>query len=441
MGARELFISGRTAPGFEKVGEIFEDFLRRGWDIGSSFAAFHFTGKPLVNLCGGVRDKDAANPHPYDSDTIQIVFSSTKFAESMCIALLVDRGLIKYDDTIAEYWPEFATDARKAKVTIRQLMMHRAGLPFLDAKLTDAELFDSENMSRCLARQKQFPGLFELEPSNGDWRRQSPAPPEVYHAVTRGLFASALLRRVDQRRRTLGRFFHDELATPLNLSFWIGLPESEEGRVATTYSESLKRLLKPGPDGDLSETADDPRYQLTEYERKFLTEAYFEPGSVPARALAVMAPEGVPPQALGNSRKIRACELPSSNGVGSAESLAKLATLAVGNGTLGEKKIFSKSDTIRQSIECADTYSVDAFLMTPIAYTQGGFARLHAHDKNETLNFGWGGAGGSLVRFVPELGIGCSYVPSALGVRLNINDPRGNALLKATIECARSGIH
>ncbi|MBW4633171.1 MAG: beta-lactamase family protein [Iphinoe sp. HA4291-MV1] len=429
---------GTVAPGFEPVRHIFQTLLTRGWDIGSAFSVFMY-GKPVVNLFGGVRDKSIPNSLPYNSDTIQLVASNTKFIESLCIALLVDRGLLCYDDTIVDHWSEFANDdAQKAKVTVRQLMMHRAGLPVFERPLTDAELFNLEVQSKFLERQKLISELFQPEPVDENWRSLNPAPPQAYHAVSRGLYASQLLRRVDPKHRTLGQFFQDEFARPLGLQFWIGLPESEEHRVAAIHPASgtiIMKLLENQANTDLE--PNDPRYQLFDYELQFFKQFLTQPNSIPHRALNCLAPDNVPPDEIGNHRKIRACELPSSNGVGNAESLAKLAALAVGYGVLEKQKVFSKPDTLKQATQCADFYASDGMMLTQVQFTQGGFAQLLAWDDLKTITFGWGGAGGQMVRFVPELDLGCAYLTNTAGIRMAMNDPRANELLKSTIECAR----
>jgi CubicO group peptidase (beta-lactamase class C family) len=317
-------------------------------------------------------------------------------------------------------------------------MMHRAGLPVFERHLTDAELFNVEVQLKFLERQKQIPELFQPEPVGENWRFLNPAPPQAYHAVSRGLYASQLLRRVDPKHRTLGQFFQDEFARPLGLQFWIGLPESEEHRVAPihpTPGAVVMKLLDNQANIDIE--PNDPRYQLFDYELQFLKQLLTQPNSIPHRALNCLSPDDVPPHELGNHRKIRACELPSSNGVGNAESLAKLAALAVGYGALGEQKVFSKPDTLKQATECADFYASDSMMLTPVHFTQGGFARLLAWDDLKTVTFGWGGAGGQMVRFVPELNLGCAYLTNTAGICMAMNDPRANALLKATIECAR----
>src|SRR5688572_10925966 len=131
MDSREMVddtIRGSVAAGYETVEQTFRDFFIKQWDTGSAVSVYR-CGEPVVRLVGGTRigptDRVA-----YDAATIQLVASTTKFVESVCMMLLIDRGLLRYDDRIADHWPEFdGGEALKARVTVRQLMMHRAGLP------------------------------------------------------------------------------------------------------------------------------------------------------------------------------------------------------------------------------------------------------------------------------------------------------------------------
>jgi CubicO group peptidase (beta-lactamase class C family) len=425
-------VSGFVAPGFEPVRRVFESHLARGWDVGAGFAVYR-RGELAVSLSGGVLAADDARP--YREDTLQLVASSTKFVESMCVALLVDRGLVAYDDRIVTHWPSFArAGSLKATLTLRQLLMHRAGLYTLDRKLGDAELFDPDALARCLERQEPNEELARVEPGDGSWRTQDPPPPQAYHAITRGLYSSALLRRVDPQHRTLGAFFRDELAEPLGLDIWIGLPEREEPRVAPASTNPRVSMKLAGLDVELSLDADDPRYQVLDYERAFLSSLFTQPGSPACRALLLLALDGVPTADLGSHRKLRAYELPSSNGMANARSLAKLAALAAEGGTLDGKRLFARPQTLLDAAACAERYAVDAVMLAPVEFTQGGFARLRASDG--TVTYGWGGAGGSLVRWAPELRLGCAYVTNTFGSRMAMHDPRANALLAAAIDCA-----
>jgi len=424
-----------VAPGYEPVAEVFQTFFTKAWDVGSGVSVY-VRGEPVVRLTGGLR-VGAGDPTPYDADTIQLVASTTKFVESLVIALLVDRELLRYDDRIVDHWPEFASgDPGKARVTLRQLMMHRAGLPVFDRKLGDDELFDLDARARFLERQVQVPELYAAEPTGSDWKSQRPAPPQAYHAVSRGLYSSELVRRVDPKHRRLGLYFREEIAEPLGIDFWIGLPAEQAPRVSGTRPDPtvITRLLA----GDVAtlQSSDDPRHRLYDYEIAFLRQLLTQPESIPSRALNCLAPRGIPPQELANNPRMRAVELASGSGFGSADALARLAALAAGGGSLGGRMIFSSGRALQDSMEVADVYAVDGLMGAPVSYTQGGLARFESPGRDRTVSIGWGGAGGQMVRFVPELGLAIAYVTNTLGSRMAMNDPRGLALLDAAVACA-----
>jgi len=429
-------VPGTVASGYEPVADTFRAFFAKAWDVGSAVSVY-VRGEPVVRLTGGSRI-GFGDTAPYDATTIQLVASTTKFVESIVVALLVDRGLLRYDDRIVEHWPEFAGGHEgKAQVTVRQLMMHRAGLPVFERKLGDDELFDLDARARFLERQVQLPELFAAEPAGGGWGSQRPAPPQAYHPVSRGLYSSELVRRVDPTHRRLGAFFRDEVAEPLGIDFWVGLPDGQSSRISATRPDPtvITRLLAGDVEG--LERSDDPRHRLYDYEIAFLRRLLTQPDSIPARALNCLAPSGVAPQELANHPKMRAVELASSTGFGSADALARLAALVERGGSLGGTRIFSSDRALREAYETADTYAVDGLMGTPVAFTQGGFARFESPDLHRTASIGWGGAGGQMVRFVPELDLGIAYVTNTLGSRMAMNDPRGLGLLAAAIACAR----
>lgn len=435
--AVDATIRGSIAPGYEPVGETFRGYFDRGWDTGSAVAAY-VAGRPVVQLTGGVRMGAAADSAPYDDHTIQLVASATKFVESLCVALAVDRGLLRYEDRIVEHWPEFADGhPRKGCITVRQLMMHRAGLPVFDRKLGDAELYDLDARAAFLERQPQVDSLFAPEPAGEDWRAQDAAP-QAYHAVSRGLYSSELLRRVDPLHRRMGRFFRDEIGEPLGIDFWIGLPGEHAVRVSGTRPDPTVIMALMAGEAASLRGSGDARYELHDYEVAFLRRLLTEPESIPSRALNCLAPSGVAPQELANHPKLRGCELASSSGFGSADALARLAALVAGGGALGDLRVFSSSAALREAVETAEHYAVDGMMGTTVTFTQGGFARFVAGDDHGTVSIGWGGAGGQLVRFVPELDLAVAYLTNTLGSRMAMNDPRGLALLSVAVRCARA---
>ena len=240
--------------------------------------------------------------------------------------------------------------------------MHRAGLPVFERKLGDEELFDLDARARFLERQAQVPELVAVEPPGSAWKFQHPAPPQAYHAVSRGLYSSELVRRVDPKHRRLGLYFRDEIAEPLGIDFWIGLPDEQAARVSGTRPDPtvITRLLA----GDVVglQTSDDSRHRLYDYEIAFLRQLVTQPDSIASRALNCLAPSGVAAAELANHPTLRAVELASSSGFGSADALARLAALVAGGGSLGDQRIFSSERALREATEVADDYAVDGLM-------------------------------------------------------------------------------
>src|SRR6478735_3721156 len=196
---------GRVAPGFEEVRAEFErNFSERG-EIGAAVAAY-WRGEKVVDLWGGRRTPTGDTP--WNEDTMVVVNSTTKGLAAMTIAVANARGWIDYEAPVADYWPEFAQNGKGA-ITVRQLLSHEAGLVWIDEPLRFEALRDLDAVSRVLARQKPA------------WE---PGTRHGYHAMTIGLYMQELIRHVDPQHRTLGRFFAEEIARPLQTEFYIGLP-------------------------------------------------------------------------------------------------------------------------------------------------------------------------------------------------------------------------
>src|SRR5215210_3731641 len=207
-------VSGSVAPGFERVRRVFEEnFAERG-ELGGAVAAY-VGGEKVVDLWGGVRD--ARDGSPWEEHTLVLVYSTSKGLAAMTLALAHSRGWLDYDERVAEYWPEFAK-AGKRNVTVRQLLGHEAGLPVVDERLDPRILEDFDRLAAAIASQRPA------------W---PPGKRHGYHGVSLGWYEDELMRRVDPRGRTLGRFFAEEIAAPLGLEVYFGAPSDlPRGRLA-----------------------------------------------------------------------------------------------------------------------------------------------------------------------------------------------------------------
>ena len=178
-------LHGWVAPGFEPVQQAFADnFAQRG-ELGAACAVYRH-GEPVVDLWGGLRDRDRGRP--WRQDTLVLVFSVTKGMTATALAVAHARGLLDYDRPVAGYWPEFA-QAGKAAITVRQVLAHQAGLAAIDQRLRLADLADQDRLATLIARQRpQWP----------------PGTRQGYHYLTSGWIAAELIARTDPAHRSLG---------------------------------------------------------------------------------------------------------------------------------------------------------------------------------------------------------------------------------------------
>src|SRR5215218_5286175 len=222
----EAPIHGTVAPGFEEVEAEFRRNFREQDELGAACTIYH-EGEKVVDLWGGYRD--LKRRFPWQEDTLVLVYSATKGLAGMTVAVAHSRGLLDYDERVATYWPEFAQNG-KERITVRQLLAHEAGLSAIDERLSSRNLGDFEEVDRILAAQAPV------------W---SPGTRHGYHALSIGWYEAALLRRVDPQQRSLGRFFAEEIARPLALEFYFGLPgDVPPSRVAKIHAPTPATIAR-----------------------------------------------------------------------------------------------------------------------------------------------------------------------------------------------------
>ncbi|MBV1885924.1 MAG: beta-lactamase family protein [Parvibaculaceae bacterium] len=371
-------IGGQVAPGFEGVRDVFAAHFDSGEEVGASFAIYK-DGKYLVDLWGGHADK--AKSEEWTRDTLPNVWSTTKAVTALCFALLVERGQMSYDDKVAKYWPEFGAHG-KDQLTIGQVLSHQAGLSTLREPISTEDLYDSEGLA---ARMAAAEPLWEPGTRSG------------YHAITFAYPAAELVRRITGK--TLGQFFREEIAEPWKIDFHIGLPESEEGRVAEMLPAVGASALDPA--------------HMTDLQKLTFTN--------PA-----------PTETLPNERAWRAAEIGSANGRGSAVALAKLFGSLAQDGSADGVTLFSAQT--RDALCKEQIFNEDLILGLPGSWGAGVLRNLGGvlFGPNE-VSFGHTGWGGSFALCDPKAGLGISYVMNQMGANLAA-DPRALALLAASYE-------
>ncbi|ANW19542.1 serine hydrolase domain-containing protein [Streptomyces clavuligerus] len=362
-------INGEVAAGFEPVRDAFAANFAEREDIGAAVCVYQ-DGRPVVDLWAGVTYPDTGRP--WERDTLQLVYSATKGATATAAHLLAQRGELDLDAPVAEYWPEFAANG-KAEIPVRWLLSHQAGLVALDQPVPLDEALAWHPMAAALAAQRP------------QW---APGTAHGYHGRTWGWLVGEVIRRVSGR--SPGRFFAEEIAAPLGLDFFIGLPARERNR--------LSRMVYRKPDVDLTTV---PEESIPE-ELRDLVAAWRDPNSLSNRAYAVTDPANID----FDSPDVQAAELPSSNGIGTARGLARMYAALIGE--VDGVRLFTPETLALATEEQAS--GQDQVMLVPSRFSTGYMLPTATIPMTGPSAFGHTGRGGSLGFADPERGTGFGYV-------------------------------
>ncbi len=336
----DIQVGGFAQERFAAVREAFGASLRSGADIGASFTAT-VEGETVVDIWGGWADE--ARTRPWERDTLVNVYSTTKTMTALTALLVADRGELDFDAPVARYWPEFAQNG-KAEVKVSHLMSHSAGLSGWKQPIAKQDLYDWERVTSLLAAQAPY------------WQ---PGTAIGYHALTQGYLVGEVVRRITGK--SLGTVFREEIAEPLGADFHIGLPASQDARVAD--------LLAPPPgtavgDGEQSELSAN-----------------------------MSSNPGIDVSAT-RTRAWRAAEIPAAGGQGNARSIAEIHVLLANGGVAKGKRLLSEAGC-RKALEL-QIEGPDLVLGGPARFGMGfGLPGAHFPLPNANTIY-WGGYGGSL---------------------------------------------
>ncbi|MEV0159569.1 CubicO group peptidase (beta-lactamase class C family) [Nonomuraea fuscirosea] len=380
-------IGGDIAPGFEAVRAAFAANLDSGQDVGAAVSVY-VHGREVVDLWGGIADPETGRP--WERDTLQVVYSTTKAVTAACALLLAQRGELDLDAPVARYWPEFAAQGKK-RLPVRWLLTHQAGLPAIDRPITPAEAIAWEPMVKALAAQKPY------------WE---PGTEHGYHGLTYGWLVGEVVRRVSGR--SVGTFLAEEIAGPFGIDFWIGLPKSEHHRVSRILTEAA--AFDPSAI-DLDAVPEPMREILA---------VYADPTSLTSRAMGVVKP------ALDhNDPAEQAAELPATNGICTARGLARFYAALIGE--VDGRRILT-SGSLAAAVE-ERAAGIDRILRVPVRIGTGfGLPTPDAYWYSPSA-FGFGGLGGSIGFADQESGIAFGYVMNRL--REGVPDDRAASLYRA----------
>ena len=364
---------GVCPPRFSAVRKVFAGAFAAGEELGARFTAC-LDGEVVVDLWAGFADRERTQP--FDADTLAPVFSTTKAVAAILVARLVDAGKLAYAQPVADVWPEFS-QAGKGAITVEQALSHRAGLSGFPDPMPPETWFDWDAICDRLA------AMAPLWP---------PGTASGYHPVTFGYLAGEIFRRVDGR--TMGAALREDLAEPLGLDLWIGLPDAEHGRVA--QMERPKTLPKFGEINVATRAA-------------FLT-PWASPGG-------------------RGSADWRRAEIPSANGHATAPALARLMGALARGGELDGVRVLS--DGAVEALAAERIHGQDLVLPYVVSWGAGVMRNTGSKPYGPGgRTFGHSGWGGSCAFADPDTGVSAAYVMNRQSSEL-VGDPRARRLVEA----------
>lgn len=387
-------VHGTCESQFDEVLAEFErNFAQRG-EVGASV---HVTvdGQSVVDLWGGVADPEIDKP--WTEDTVTHVWSCTKGATALCAHLLAARGELDLNAPVATYWPEFGA-AGKQHVLVRHLLSHQAGLPALRETLPKGAFYDWDHMVGALAATEPF------------W---TPGTQHGYHGLTFGFLVGEVIRRVSGTG--LGEFFQREIADPLELDFWLGLPEEIEDRVAPNLPPDLVAAGANLP--------------------SLYKAAMTDPQSV--SGLMVHNSGGYMVPGESDTREAHAAVMGAVGGITGARGLAGMYRPVALDGSFGPVRLFPPG--YLPVLGAVASAAQDAVILAPTRFGLGFIKSVDNHylaggDADGVIlsedAFGHSGIGGSLGFADPRAKISFGYAMNQQGTSVGIND-RGQSLVDA----------
>jgi CubicO group peptidase (beta-lactamase class C family) len=350
-----------TLSALERVALEFERNFRDHAELGASVSIW-WNGVEVLSLGQGWCERDKVRP--WTEKTLVPVYSATKGPAAAALLLALHQRGLGPSTPVREVWPKFPVQ----EATFAQLLSHQCGLAALDQR---ASIWNHDEVVAAIEAQSP---AWPLGDGHG------------YHPRMFGALVDEPVRRLTGQ--TLGSFFHHEIAAPMSLDFWIGLPESQHPRVATLY---------PG------------KADKSDLEQGFYKEFHRE-HSLTRRAF--FSPRGVHAVQEMNTPSAWSAGFPAMGGISTASALAQFYQAAIG-------RIESPlPPEVRASLATRHSQSDDRVLLRETAFTCGcqmdpldeaGLKKRRLYGPSAAA-FGHPGAGGSHGLGDPETGLSFAYV-------------------------------
>ena len=340
---------------FENVFNKFNTNLASSIDIGASFAVYS-NGKLLVDLAGGFKNKDKTEL--WTPTTTVCVHSTGKGIVAMCLAILIEKGMLNLDSKVSEYWTEFGA-SNKTDIKVRTLLSHQAGLYAWKEKMTESDFLNWNYCTELLAAQETL---------------HIPGTKICYHAKSIGFLVGELIKRISGK--SVGEFLKEELVDPLNVSCTIGTPISYHSEIAELISSP-----------DLNAAFND-RDKID----KYTMSAFLNPGNRTRTA---------------NTEEFKVAEIPALNCHSNSVSLAKLYDYFFNSNLV--------SNSTLESITSIEIKGEDQVMKRPMQWSPVGFSvgggKLFGTSSGSFGHTGWGG---SMAFTDPENNLSIAYTMNLL---------------------------
>lgn len=344
----------------ERLENAFQSVLSETSHGGASLAVWR-EGKPLISLHGG----EASPGIPWTASTPCLIWSASKGVAAAVTLHALQEKSVSLETAVADLWPKFAASG-KDRITLAELLSHRAGLAAIDSK--GLAITDHEAVAAALAAQ---PPNWAYDGTHG------------YGARTFGFLLDEIVRRLTGE--SLGERWERLFRSPFGLDLWSGMPSDLVDRAATVISPRVPPA--PGP----------------------FSKAFGDPSSLTRRALSEPNSKlGALTPSVMNTPAMRSASLPSLGAIATADSLARFYAMLAGHGG----GIFH-SDTLT-AMRTTLAKGTDRVLIDETSFSTGFMTNEFGVYGPSPSAFGHPGAGGSLAFADPEHGLGFAFIPSAM---------------------------
>ncbi|MGC1510518.1 serine hydrolase domain-containing protein [Ketobacter sp.] len=377
---------GYVHPGFTSVAAEFMRHIRDDGKSGSALSVYHH-GHSVIDIWAGKRDASAA---PWTEDTLALSFSTTKGVVSTLMHILVDRGVLEYDQPVCHYWPEFGANG-KGGISIRHLLTHQAGLYNIRDLIGDAmQMTDWEYMTSRLA---------QATPSH------KAGVEHGYHGLTYGWLLGETMSRASGK--SFAQLLQSELVDPLGLEgMYVGLPEQEMHRraILTAYP---KRSVEASESGRVRR-----KPSMQKRIRGQMITTGLQVLGLDARDLANgLAPRGMSRFSFNDERVVKSC-IPAANGMFTARSLAKMYAAIAEGGELQGVRLMTPFRV--RELSRIHSRKIDKVVPIPMHWRLG-YHRVFTHGPRTPHAFGHFGWGGSGAWADPSRGLSMGFTVNSSG--------------------------